>query len=131
MILRPLEFPFTNSTPVGLCLPCTRGEGKRRKTTWHQGTAGVSTGSGRRRRFRVTYREDFPDGDPSLTEPRADLTRKDGPPIPGSLHERGSSWEAVKRVYEQIGDVPRKGSPSPARALQRPGRSSTVRRRPL
>jgi len=30
-------------------------------------------------------------------------------PIPGSLREKGSGWEVVKRVYEQIGDVPRKG----------------------
>ena len=65
------------------------------------------------RRFRVTYthRDDFPDGDLSLTELRADLACKDGPPIPGSLHEKGSKWETARRAYGQIGDVLRKGVP--------------------
>ena len=74
----------------------------------------------------MTYRVDFPDGDPSLTKTRADLARKDGPPIPGSLHAtKGSRWETAMRVYEQIGDVLRKGAPLLARTLHRPGKSPT------
>ena len=37
----------------------------------------------------MAYQGDFLDGDSSLTELGADLARKDGPPIPGSLHAKG------------------------------------------